>query len=146
MSTPFMNPDLLARLLEGSLTPSEWDTVRATYDETEISDILQSDARLRSTLHTVLPGTSNHNNVHRIMAMVLEAPAPKRRVFRMIRVAPYLGAAMCLIGIIGAMSAVSATANFDVVFALPSINVSHTLWAVAAIVLFGAGVWRMESA
>lgn len=146
MNTPPIDPELLARLLHGTLTPSEWESVRATLSEQTIRDILDADARLHAIMHAIVPSTSDPANVQRIMTAVMDAPAPNRTFLRVIRLAPYLGAAVFLVGIVGMLATVSVTSDTQTAFELPHIDASQALWAMAVAVVLGVGVWRMESA
>lgn len=141
-----IDPEHLARMLGGTLTSSEWERLRATISEQTIREILDEDARLRSIMHSIASSKSNPENVQRIMTVVMNATAPNSTLVRVTKLVPYLGVALSLLGIIGVLFTGYVAPPTELNVRIPTLDHEHALWAVAAVVLFGVGVWHMESA
>lgn len=141
-----IDPELLARMLDGTLTSSEWERVHAAMSEQTIHDILDEDARLRSIMRSIASSESNPEHVQRIMTVVMNAPAPNSTLVRVTKLVPYLGVAIALLGIIGVLLTGYVAPPTELNVRIPTLDPEHALWAVAAVVLFGVGVWHMESA
>ncbi len=146
MNIDSINPELLARMLDGTLTSSEWEHVRATISEQAIREILDEDARLRTIMRSIASSESNPEHVEHIMTAVLEATAPNRMLVRLTKLVPYLGVGVFLMGVIGVFFSGYVSPQPELRVSVPSLDQVHVLWAFAAVVLFGVGVWRMESA
>ncbi len=146
MNAPFIHPDILARLLDGTLSPDEWEALRASVGEDTIRTILDGDRRLRDAMARVSPDHADADETARIMRTLQTVPAPNREFLRLMRYAPLIGVAVLLVGSVGMFLTIGiGTDGFGSV-EIPAVDTPTMLWSMVVITLLGIGVWRMESA
>lgn len=146
MKTGTYDPELHARIIDGTLTAEEWELVRAIISEQTIREILDQDARLRSIMHSIASSESNPVHVQQIMTAVMGFVPRSRTFIRVTELIPYIGVALFLAGIGGVFVMGYVPILPELNISIPALDHVHATWVFAAVILFGAIVWRTESA
>lgn len=138
--------ELLAKLLDGSLTPSEWTEARSIWGDEAIRTMLSGDKRLRNVYQQLSGSDSPRDLTSAIMTRVAHAPAPNRALFWILKYGGLLGTMIFLLGLTTVLIAFSDVGIPTLTFTAPSIDGTLALWGLPVVILIGVGIWRMETA
>lgn len=138
--------ELLSKLLDGSLTPSEWAEAQSLWGDETLRLMLSGEQRLRESYQHMLYQAPQPDMISTIMSRVENAPAPNRSLIWILRYGGLLGAVIFAVGLSVVFVAFSDSASTSFTFSAPELDGSWALWGLPVVILIGVGIWRMETA
>lgn len=138
--------ELLSKLLDGSLTPSEWAEAQSLWGDETLRLMLSGEQRLRESYQHMLYQAPQPDMISTIMSRVENVPAPNRSLIWILKYGGLLGAVIFAVGLSVVFVAFSDSASTPFTFSAPELDGSWALWGLPVVILIGVGIWRMETA
>lgn len=137
---------LIAKLLDGSLTPSEWSEAQTLWGDDALRTMLSGDKRLRNAYQQMSGSGSPRDLTSMIMTRVAQAPAPNRALFWILKYGGLLGTLIFVLGLTTVLMTFSDAGAPSFTLTPPDIDGTVALWGLPVVILIGVGIWRMETA
>lgn len=138
--------ELFAKLLDGSLTQTEWAEVQSIWGDAKVQSMLSGEQRLRDAYQRMSESEALQDLTSLIMKRVVDVPAPNRGLLWVLKYGGLLGSAIFVVGLTIVVIAFSDSGPMSFSLSAPELDTTLALWGLPVMVLFGIGIWRMETA
>lgn len=143
---PNSQDELLAKLLDGSLTPSEWKEAQEVWGDETLRMMLAGEQKLRFAYQHMSTQMNHPDMISSIMHRVETAPAPNRALLWILKYGGLIGTFIFVLGLSTVLVVFSDSASPTFTFTAPTVDSTLALWGLPVMILIGVGIWRMETA
>ncbi|MCX6139864.1 MAG: hypothetical protein NTX15_03385 [Candidatus Kapabacteria bacterium] len=138
--------ELFAKLLDGSLTPSEWAEAQTRWGDESLRKMLAGEQRLREAYRRMSQEATSPDMVSIVMNRVAGSPAPNRTLLWVLKYGGLVGLAIFVMGLTATCAFFYTSGSVSFTFTVPVQDGYGSLWGLPILVLIGVGIWRMETA